>query len=141
MNITELKAEMEKDAKIDITDLAKESVTSITLYNKYQSIFYDLSMQGIEAKKELDKLRHDLTQYYLGKADDEVYKDRPKLVKVLKSEVDDYIKADEQYVTCEKRYLKIELLVKLVEDFLKQLSGRTYAIKNAIDYIKFQNGQ
>lgn len=131
---------MEVDAEIDELNLASESLRTHKLYNKYQKIYYDLSMQLIDLDEKRKKLKLDLTEYYLGKASDEVYKERPKQTKVIKSDVDLYLKADNEYAELESKILKVELLIKTIDDYMKQLSGRNFAIKNAIDYKKFQGG-
>ena len=117
MNIKELQLMMAQDANIDESELSHESLRTQSLYTKYANIRYDLEMQLAELYEEQNKTKLRLSDYYLGKADDEVYKEKPK-----------------------KRVRQAEAILKQVEDFLKQISSRGFYIKNAIDYQKFQNG-
>lgn len=140
MNIKELQQMMAQDANIDETELSHESLRTPSLYTKYANIRYDLEMQLAELYEEQNKTKLRLSDYYLGKADDEVYKEKPKKIKVLKTDVDTYIKGDDEYNQLFKRVRQAEAILKQVEDFLKQISSRGFYIKNAIDYQKFQNG-
>lgn len=140
MNIEQLKQMMEADAVIDETALATEAIKTPRLYTKYQNIFYDLSQQLLDTRQQMAQLKLHLYEYWLGKSPDEVYKKRPKQKTVVKTDLEIYIRADEDYLILEKRLTTLELLAKMVDDYLKQLSARNYAIKNAIDYKKFENG-
>ena len=131
---------MKADSVIDEVHLDREAVRSMSLYNKYQNIFYDLSLELIDLRNEMNTLKKHLNDYYLGRCPDDVYKNNPLNHKILKAELDVYLKADSDYIELETKTNKIELMVKLVDDYLKQISSRNYAIKNAIDYKKFQMG-
>lgn len=131
---------MKADSVIDEVHLDREAVRSMSLYNKYQNIFYDLSLELIDLRNEMNILKKHLNDYYLGRCSDDVYKNKPLNHKILKAELDVYLKADSDYIELETKTNKIELMVKLVDDYLKQISSRNYAIKNAIDYKKFQMG-
>lgn len=140
MKLSELREMMKKDAVIDEDNLSAEAVKTARLYNKYQNLYYGVAEQIIDLKHEFDKKKLFLYEYWMGKCDDEVYKERPKKQKVLKADLDIYMKADDEYCRLETNIQKLELLAKMIDDFMKQISSRNFAIKNAIDYKKFQNG-
>ena len=140
MDLLKLKEMMQKDSFIDEMKLDSESLSCLSLDNKYQMLYLDVAKEVIQIKSQLNVVRREVSDYWLGKAPDEVYKERPKHQKVLKTDVDTYIKADEDYYTLDNELKEKELILKILEDFLKQLSQRGFNIKNAIDYRKFVSG-
>lgn len=140
MDVLKLKELMQKDSFIDEMKLDSESLSCLSLYNKYQMFYFDVAREVIQIKSQLNVVRREVSDYWLGKAHDEVYKERPKHQKVLKTDVETYIKADEDYYTLDNELKEKELILKILEDFLKQLSQRGFNIKNAIDYRKFVSG-
>lgn len=138
----ELKDMAAKDAEIPEDSLTTQSLQTVKLYNKYQNIFYELANQLSNLKHEQNKVKLKVQRFWLGLEKDSVYQENPdkKKDRVLKTDVDTYIKADEVYIEATKKVEECELMANYVDQFLKQLSGRNFAIKNAIDYIKFKNG-
>ena len=78
-----------KDFKLDDTELDRESVNIFLLHNKYLIHFNKFNL----LKKDQDHktLIREKWEYYTGKADPSVYQVKPFDIKVLKADVHIYI--------------------------------------------------
>ena len=79
--------------------------------------------------------------YYTGKATADIYAEEPFPYKVRdKEDLKLYLEADQKL---SKTKLKIEYydtMLRYLEEILKQVSNRTYQIKNAIEWRRFSAG-
>ena len=64
----------------------------------------------------------------------------PFNLKILRQDVDKYIKSDSDVNKLEQKVTYIETTVDYLERTLKLISNRTFTIKNAIDWKKFTSG-
>ena len=80
------------------------------------------------------------TNYYMGKATDEEYKAEPLQHKVLKQDVQTWLAADDQYNETKSVLNDQVIKITMIETFMKELSQRSFNIKNAIEYQKFKQG-
>lgn len=143
MNLEDLKQEIKKDSLIDSTELAKESLRTPSVHGKYLAIHADL-------KTELQKLRNALSvmelrkwMVYNGKASQEELEkwgEEPFELKIMKTDIDRFMDADPTLLKIKNDINTAEIKVKMVEDFIKVLSNRNFAIKSAIDWNKLVNG-
>lgn len=143
MDLETLKEEIKKDSLIDSTELAKESLRTPSVHGKYLSIHADLKM-------ELQKLKHALAimklrkwKIYTGKASQEeleLWEEEPFELNIIKTDVDKFLDSDPTLLKIQMDVTIMEIKVKMVEDFLKVLTNRNFAIKSAIDWNKLING-
>ena len=134
MKIDELETEVEKDLYIDETILAKESLATPVKHNKYLKILLRERLKLKKLRNELYKISLGRTNYYNGNAKDPfdyVLKDR---------EVKEYVRVDPVVVESEARVTLQEEMVKYLEEICKMFTNRGFAIKNAIDFMKFTQG-
>lgn len=140
MKIEDIMEEAEKYFQIDETNLAKEALETPKLYGRLLRIRTHESMLLQKYKLQLKKLYQSKRDYYLGRADPEVYKTKPFDLKILKSEVDSYIEADDEIAELN---LKIEIQeekIAYLDNALKQVANRGFMIRNAIDFQKLMCG-
>ena len=140
MKLEDIMSEAEKYLEIDETNLAREALDTPKVYGKLLRIRTNESMLMQKFKYNLKQLYQQKRDYYLGRAEPEVYKEKPFNLKILKSEVDSYIEADREIIDLSA---KIELQsekVQYLDNALKQVSNRGFMIKHAIDYQKMMNG-
>lgn len=140
MKIEDIMEETEAALQIDETRLDKESLETPKIYGRLLRLRTQEAYTLMKLKWQLKQLYQDKRDYYLGRAAPEVYKEKPFDLKILKSEVDTYVNADEEIGDVS---LKIEMQqekVKYLEDALKQVANRGFQIKNAIDYQRMMNG-
>lgn len=140
MTIDELLKQIEADSQLDKNKLDLEALKIPSLHAKYYRYFMEAirTMRAIEqGLKEQKKVRSD---YYLGKADDDIYKAEPLNFKVIKADLDLYLEADKVYASAVARRDEQRMKVTMLEDFIKTLNNRSFLISNAINFAKFQAG-
>lgn len=140
MKLDELMDSIEQDSKIDKNKLDLEALKIPSLHAKYYRHFMDAIRTLRAVEQSLKDQKKNRSDYYLGKADDQVYKDEPLNFKVIKADLDLYLEADPKYATSVARRDEQRMKVTLLEDFIKTLNNRSFLISNAINYMKFQAG-
>ena len=79
--------------------------------------------------------------YYKGKAPASVYKEMPFDLKLTaKDEISMFIEADEDVQKIQYKIDYIEQVLFFLDGVLRMINNRTYHIKNAIEWKRFQNG-
>lgn len=134
MNIDNLEKEVDKDLYLDETILAKESLSTPLKHNKYLKMVLRERLKLKKLQTELYRVSLGRTNYYNGNDPDPfeyVLKDR---------EVKEYVKIDPSVVEAEARVVLQEELVKYLDEVCKMFTVRGFAIKNAIDFMKYTQG-
>ena len=114
MDFGELQLLVDKDLKIDDTELDMESIRTPQLHNKYLKYYTKYSLQLKKLQDDSKILYRDKWEYYTGKSPAQVYADKPFDLKVLKADVGIYIDSDTD---------------------LQQLSQRVAYTKQITDYL------
>jgi len=141
IDLTGIQEMWEKDSKIDIDNLHTESINIPVLHAKYYDIYNNLMLLRKKAEQQKKNIRHERYEFYSGKADPDVYIETPFPKKIRdKDTLQKYLDADEKLSGVS---LKIEyylVMLTYLEEILKQISNRTYQIKNSIDFMRFASG-
>ena len=140
MTLEELQQQVGKDFKLDDTELDSESVSIPLLHNKYLIHFNKFSLLLKKAEYEHKTMIKDKWEYYTGKADPSVYKEKPFDIKVLKSDVHIYMDSDPELQRADQKVAYLNQIVKYLEKVLRGVNNRTFLIKNAIEWKKFTSG-
>ena len=140
MTFDELQALANKDLKINDTELDLESLKTPQLHNKYMKFHNQYTNLLKKAEQDLARLTREKWEYYTGKADPSVYQERPFNLKILKQDVDKYLKADDDLIKLEQKVTYIQSVVDYLDRTVKIISNRGFQIKNAIDWRKFTSG-
>jgi hypothetical protein len=143
MNLETLKEELKKDSLIDSTELAKEALRTPAIHGKYLSIHADLRIEYQKLQNAFAIMKLRKWKIYSGKASKEEleqWQEDPFELDVLKTALDKFMDADPTLLKIKTDLNILEIKIKIVEDFLKVLSNRNYAIKSAIDWNKLVNG-
>ena len=131
----------EKDSQIDPDNLHTESLKVPSLHAKYHDMFNNFLLLRKKAEQQRKNIRHERYEYYSGKADPEVYQKDPFGKKIRdKDTMTKYLDADEKLRDINLKIDYYETLLNYIESILKQISNRTYLIKNAIEWQKFIAG-
>ena len=131
----------EKDSQIDPDNLHTESLKVPSLHAKYHDMFNNFLLLRKKAEQQRKNIRHERYEYYSGKADPEVYQKDPFGKKIRdKDTMTKYLDADEKLRAINLKIDYYETLLNYIESILKQISNRTYQIKNAIEWQKFIAG-
>jgi|TARA_E500000318_G_scaffold54723_1_gene50989 hypothetical protein len=131
----------EKDSKIDIDNLHTESLNIPILHAKYYDMYNTIMLLRKKAEQQRKNIRHERYEYYSGKSDPEIYVKNPFPKKIRdKDTMAKYLDADDKLSGVSLKIEYYEVMLNYLEEILKQITNRTYQIKNSIDYMKFQSG-
>jgi len=140
MTFDELQALAEKDLKINDTELDLESLKTPQLHNKYMKFHNQYTNLLKKSEQDLARLTREKWEYYTGKADPSVYQQKPFNIKLLKPDVDKYLKSDDELIKLEQKVTYVQSVVDYLDRTIKIISNRGFQIKNAIDWRKFTSG-
>ena len=141
MNLDQIQEMWERDSQIDPDNLHDESLKIPQLHSKYYTLYNTITLLREKARETYNRVRLERYNYYTGKASTEVYIEEPFPYKVRDKEaLQRYLDADEKLnkVDLKIRYYDVQL--KFLEEIIKNVSNRTFQIKNAIEWNKFQAG-
>lgn len=140
MNLDEIEKLWNDDSYIDPDNLHLESIKIPSLHSKYFNIYNNLSLLKKKEENNFLDLQQQKWLYYSGKADPEVYKENPFDHRVMKSDLDRYLSADEDLIRSNTKIEYYNIMLKFLESILKNIENRSFQIKNSIDYMKFIGG-
>ena len=140
MDLEKLQEQVDKDLKLNETELDLESLKTPQLHNKYMKHLTTFKLMLSKAESELHTLKRQKWEYYTGKADASVYALKPFNLKILKQDVDKYLKSDEDLNKLEQKVTYIQTVVDYLDKTIRIISNRTFQIKNAIEWRKFTSG-
>ena len=141
INLDKIQSMWQEDFKIDIDNMHEESIKIPQLHSKYHEILNNLILLRTKAQKIQKSVRHERYEYYSGKADPEVYEKEPFPKKVRdKDALIRYMDADNRVSDANLKVEYYDVMINYTESILKQISNRTYQIKNSIEWHKFQAG-
>jgi hypothetical protein len=140
MNIDELFIEVERDIKIDDTELDLESIRTPQIHNKYLKMFTKHSLQHKKLQDDYKVLYRVKWEYYTGKAPPEVYAENPFELKVLRTDIGIYMEADKDLQQLGQRMAYTKQIVEYLERILREINNRNWTIRNTIEWKKFLHG-
>ena len=141
MNLEQIQEMWEKDSKIDPDNLHDESLKIPQLHSKYYTLYNTITLLREKAKDSYNKTRLERYNYYTGKAPAEVYIEEPFPYKVReKDAIQRHIEADEKLNAIDLKVKYYDVMLKFLEEIIRNVSNRTFQIKNAIEWNKFQSG-
>ena len=128
------------DSKIDPELLDEESIKIPQLHSKYLKYLSDIKLLKIKKEMEYKVLLREKFEYYTGKADEEVYKEKPFDLKILKQDLSLYMESDTDIQALLARINYYEEIMFFLDKVLHCLNNRGFQIKNSIDWQKFMQG-
>ena len=140
MTLEELQQSVDKDFKLDDTELDTESTKIPLLHNKYLQHYNKFSLLLKKAEYEHKVMQRQKWEYYTGKAPQQVYAEKPFNLKILKTDIDKYMESDPELVKLKQKVEYVSTVIDFLESTIKQISNRGFQIKNAIDWRKFTSG-
>ena len=140
MDLEQLQIEADKDLKIKDTELDLESLKTPQLHNKYMKHYTKFRLLLTRSEDELKVLKRDRWEYYTGKANPQVYQDKPFDLKIMRTDIDKYLDADEDIQRMSQKVSYLNTIVDFLDRTLRQITNRGFAIKNAIDWKRFTSG-
>ena len=141
MNLEQIQEMWEKDSHIDPDNLHDESLKIPQLHSKYYTLYNTITLLRERAREQYSKVRLERYNYYTGKATAEVYAEEPFPYKVReKDAIQRHLEADDKMNKVDMKIKYYDTMLKFLEEIIRNISGRTYQIKNAIEWNKFQAG-
>ena len=141
MNIEKIQEMWEKDSQIDPDNLHDESLKIPQLHSKYYTLYNTITLVREKARESYAKIRLERYNYYTGKATAEVYAEEPFPYKVReKDAIQRHLDADDKMNKIDMKIKYYDVMLKFLEEIIRAISNRTYQIKNAIEWNKFQAG-
>jgi len=141
MNLEQIQEMCERDSQIDPDNLHDESLKIPQLHSKYYTLYNTITLLKEKARETYNRVKLERYNYYTGKAPAEVYQEEPFPYKVRDKEaIQRHMDADERLnkIDMKIRYYDTEL--RFLEEIIKTVANRTFQIKNAIEWQKFQAG-
>ncbi|MBP01070.1 MAG: hypothetical protein CMG34_07640 [Candidatus Marinimicrobia bacterium] len=131
----------EEDSKIDLDNLHTESINIPKLHAKYFEIYNNIVLLKKKAEQQRKNIRHERYEYFSGKADPEIYAEKPFPKKIRdKDTMQKYLDSDESLSSVSLKIDYYDTILNYIESILKVIQNRTYQIKNAVEFMKFQAG-
>ena len=141
MNIDELYNEIERDLKIDDTELDLESIRTPQLHNKYLKLYTTHSLQLKRLQDEYKVLYKEKWEYYTGKALPDTYREKPFDIKVLRADIGIYIDSDIDLQQLSQKVAYTKQIADYLERILREINNRNWTIRNTIEWKKFLHGE
>ena len=131
----------QNDSVIDPDNLHDESLKIPQLHSKYYTVYNTIVLLREKALDSYKRIKLERYNYYTGKAPAEVYAAEPFAYKVMeKDAIQRHLKADEKLSQIDMKIKYYDTMLKFLEEIIKVISNRTFQIKNAIEWNKFQAG-
>ena len=141
MTLSEIQEKVKRDLKINDMELDIEALRIPSLHSKYLQLLTEHSLLLKKTRAEYAVLRRDKWIHYSGKAGDNHYKKNPFPIELkTKAEVDTFIDADEESKELKGKVDYYETVVEYLQEVVKSISNRSFQIKNAIEWRKFEAG-
>ena len=143
MKLEDIQELWHRDREIDYTELGTESIRIPLIHDKYLKIFTDerIRLKGVEF--ELSKLVRTKTEYYSGKMSQEELERRgweQYLGRLLKNEIANYIESDDDVIKLKQQLVVLQEKINYLDSVIRMINNRGFQIKNALDWLKFTNG-
>ena len=141
MNLENLQKMWKTDSVLDDDLHDNDSLAIPQLHMKYMEFYNTYSLMKKEREIEMRRLIKEKWLYYKGKAPSSVYKEMPFDLKLTtKEEITMFIDADEDITKLQFKIDYIDQVLSFLDGVLRMINNRTYHIKNAIEWKKFQSG-
>jgi len=141
MNLDEIQEMWQKDSVIDPDNLHDESLKIPQLHAKYYTIYNTILLLKERARESYNRVKLERYNYYTGKADPEVYAEEPFPYKVRdKDALQRHMDADEKLNKIDIKIRYYDVMLRFLEDIIKTIANRTFQIKNAVEWHRFQAG-
>mgnify|MGYP001414188366 CR=1 FL=1 len=141
MNLENLQEMWKTDSVIDPDKYGEESVRIPQLHQRWMAFYNTFSLMKKEREGEMKGLVKQKWIYYKGKAPATVYREVPFDFKLTtREEINMFIDGDEEVRKLQYKIDYIEQVIFFLDGVLRQINGRNFQIKNAIEWDKFQSG-
>lgn len=142
-NIQQIIESWKQDTKIDDLNLDLENTKIPSLHSKYIGMLSEERMSLRAYKTKLKTLAVKLRDYFSGAMSEDDLKafGREQFrLKIMRSDLDERIKSDDEYLRLEARISMQEEKVDVLLEIMKSINFRNMTLRNAIEYRKMMLG-
>ena len=141
IDLESLQKMWEEDSEIDKDNLHDESLKIPQLHAKYFDLYNTIFLLRKKADQQRKNIRHERYEYFSGKSDPDVYIKDPFPKKIRdKDTMQKYLDADDKLSNSSLKIEYYDTMLTYIESILKVIQNKTYQIKNAIEFMRFQSG-
>lgn len=152
MNIEEISSMWFEDAHINVTKLHEESLRIPLLHQKYYDIYIDAKLSCSKLKEELKKFEVCLEEYMTSSMAPEdadkflEWAEKKKISlpdlnkKVLKPDIPKKIASNSYVIQQNLKISELSEKAEYLKSILAMISGRSFHIREAVDFLRFQAG-
>jgi len=135
--------EWEKDCRIDRTQLDVESLATPRIHAKYMRMYHSERNKLKILRADLSKLKLAKYEFYIQGPSEETRAKgwRYPKGKILKSDIGLYMDADTDIIDMNLQVGYLEERISALENIIRNLNNRGFQIKNAIDFLRWTNGE
>jgi hypothetical protein len=130
------------DSVIDKTEPGQALLNIPKLHSKYLNILSHYRLLAKEAEFKIAKMKRLKWEYYTGKLDQDTLKKYgwEQFPFTLKSEVSTYLESDEDIFKLVAQKKMCEEVIEVCNSIMKELSARTFQLRDFIQWERFIQG-
>lgn len=136
--------EWKHDSKVDDSQLSEEVIKTANLHSKYLNILIDHKLKSRNYDIKYNKEKLFKWEYYTGKLNSDPILETKKLEpirhKIMKSDIQQYLDADQELINISLKKMIEDEIVAYCEEVIKALKNRSYDIQSAVKWNIFQGG-
>ncbi len=143
MTLDEMRSEWDKDCQLDENDLSGEALKIPMLHSKYLNELIQYKLKHTKVLMDIAQLRALKGRYFRGELTTDELKERgwnQWQYKTLKADIEGLIEADSDIQTLIVREQYVKTILYFLESCMSEIKNRNFAIKSALDWIKFRAG-
>lgn len=142
MKLSEIQEMIISDSRIDMSDIAEESIKVIELHAKYLGFYQDERRVLLLIEEDYRKLKLRKMEYYLGRAEDRVYEENPLHLKIPRQDLEFYLDADDELCDLKRKVTIAQNKVDMLKGFIEQnLNQRSHHFRNTINFLNWSQGK
>lgn len=137
----EIKELAKDEVVINEHDLDGESLRTPRLHSRWLSMMGDEAVKMKQVQNLMKKLTLERSRFFLGTQTDKYYAEHGQPhVRVPKTDLPLYLDADDQICVLREIMEIQSQVVDFLEKTVREISSRTYHLRAAIDWRKFESG-
>lgn len=144
MNIESITELWEADCRIDRNNLTEETLNTPRLHQKYLGMLMECKTRLLKLERDYLEMKELRTRYYNGELTVEALQklgwSQYQGLKPNKSGMAEKLETDKELLSINVKIEYVKNMIYQLESILLQIKGRDWALRNHIEWQKFQAG-
>lgn len=136
MTLDQMKEELEKDLKINLTSVQADAAETASIYGKWVRYLADVKRDIIRADNTLKKVTNERWAFYTGRSEDDVCLDHYD-----KSELKYVLVADPQVMEASTKVDLLNIMYDFCKSALDSVKQKGFSIKAIVDMRNLEAGK